>query len=77
MFAVVNTTGGRRNMGTGSTGLGGGQMDGREAKANNFALLYTCIGGTKMLAVPKFHNETLSIFVICRHKISRLKKNSR
>lgn len=28
-------------------------------------------------AVPKFHNETLSIFVICRHKISRLKKNSR
>lgn len=50
-------------------------MDGREAKANNFALL--CIEpvrANKNVPNSKFHNETLSIFVICRHKMFRLKK---
>lgn len=40
----VSATGGRRTTGP---DVGRGverQMDGRETKANNFALLYTCIG---------------------------------
>lgn len=66
-FGLGFVLGGRRNMATGrSRGeVGGveGQMDGKEAKANNFALLYTCIGKRdvhkEVLMAPPFSSFTM------------------
>lgn len=80
-LVCIHPAGGGRNTETGNRGGTEGQMDGREAKANNFALLYTRIEVRRAhknaaSAGPEFHNETLSIFSICRHKIRRLRSGS-